>query len=442
MHFARHMNSVTLAQFAFPVSSFRTRSQVSAFTRLAESKQQGCAFILNSAYNFSRTSFVQSQRSRKSPNPICWNNPPGSRSRQNSRAIPLKRDGKQHFRCATAYNSVRDTNPTPVIYWIEYLSDIFTSFYWLWILLGALLALQSPLLFSTINGGAYFTAGLFFIMMSMGFTLSREDIVEACQQPKALLAGCFLQYSVMPLVGLACSKLGGLPPPMAVGLILVSCCPGGAASNVVTHVAKGNVPLSVAMTSLSTLLATVLTPTLVLLCAGTYVPVDVSAMAWDVLQLVLFPVGAGWFLSEVVPSSIKAYITPLMPALAVGTSTVLTSAALASTSPILFSAASVGIASAIAAVTATHLGGFTLGYRLSKLIGFDAKVNRTVSIEVGMQSSVMALTLAAKHFSDFSTQLPCALSAVVMNLLGAGLAGFYRFNYKQKKEAAAKGGTV
>ncbi|KAK3232980.1 hypothetical protein CYMTET_56697 [Cymbomonas tetramitiformis] len=88
-------------------------------------------------------------------------------------------------------------------------------------------------------------------------------------------------------------------------------------------------------------------------------------------------------------------------------------------------------------VTATHLGGFTLGYRLSKLIGFDAKVNRTVSIEVGMQSSVMALTLAAKHFSDFSTQLPCALSAVVMNLLGAGLAGFYRFNYKQKKASAA-----
>ncbi|KAK3254082.1 hypothetical protein CYMTET_36690, partial [Cymbomonas tetramitiformis] len=247
------------------------------------------------------------------------------------------------------YNSLQESNPSPVIYWIEHISEIFTSFYWLWILLGALLALHSPLLFSAISGGAY-TAGLFFIMMSMGFTLSRDDIMEALRQPKALFAGCFLQYSVMPLVGLACSRLGGLPPPMAVGLILVSCCPGGAASNVVTHVAKGNVPLSVAMTSLSTLLATVLTPTLVLLCAGTYVPVDVSAMAWDVLQLVLFPVGAGWVLSEVVPSSIKAYILPLMPALAVATSTLLTSAALASTAHILFSAASVGIASAIAAV--------------------------------------------------------------------------------------------
>jgi len=321
-----------------------------------------------------------------------------------------------------------------VLEWLEKVGDFVASFYWLWILIGALVAVKQPSTFSLVTGQAY-TFGLFVIMMSMGLTLTRKDFVKAFKQPAAVAAGCLLQYTVMPLMGFLMARLAGVSAEVAVGMILVSCCPGGAASNVVTHIAKGSVTLSVVLTSCSTLMAAVMTPLLVLLLAGTYVPVSTKAIAADVLQVVLLPVVTGVLLAEVMSPKVRTYVSSAMPSVAVLTSTLLTSSALAQCAPMLHpahQAAQQALTQTALGVVAMHAFGFLFGYQLSKLMGFSAQTNRTVSIEVGMQSSVMALALASKHFTTVSTQLPCALSAVSMNLMGAGLAFFFRHVAQQE----------
>jgi BASS family bile acid:Na+ symporter len=233
----------------------------------------------------------------------------------------------------------------------------------------------------------------------------------------------------------------------------------------------------VVLTSCSTILACVLTPLLVMLLAGSLVPVNAASMGGDVLKVVLLPVTAGMLLAEVLPATIKRYLSSIMPAAAVLTSTCLTSAALGSCASLIMGSGSTAMQPLLAVcrrrctfsslsrppdwmrssallslssltaratvawcgqVVLTHAFGFLLGYQLSKRLRFDPETNRTVSIEVGMQSSVMALALAAKHFSDVSSQLPCALSAVVMNVMGAGLAFFFRWRVRQSTLAALR----
>ncbi|KAJ0101412.1 hypothetical protein Patl1_04958 [Pistacia atlantica] len=228
-------------------------------------------------------------------------------------------------------------------------------------------------------------------MLGMGMTLTLDDLRGAFSMPKEIISGFVLQYSVMPISGFLVSKLLNLPSHFAAGLILVGCCPGGTASNIVTYIARGNVALSVLMTAASTLSAVVMTPFLTAKLAGQYVAVDAAGLLMSTLQVVLLPVLAGAFLNQYFPSLVK-FVSPLMPPIAVGTVALLCGNAIAqSASAILMSASS-----------------------------------RTISIEVGMQNSVLGVVLATQHFGNPLTAVPCAVSSVCHSVFGSVLAGFWR----------------
>ncbi|GJN13680.1 hypothetical protein PR202_gb00410 [Eleusine coracana subsp. coracana] len=170
--------------------------------------------------------------------------------------------------------------------------------------------------------GSY-TAALGFIMLAMGLTLRLDDFAALLRdRPLAILFGCAAQYTVMPALGAIVSRVLGLPPSLSVGLILLASCPGGTASNVVTLVAKGDVPLSVVMTVCSTLAAVFLTPLLTKVLAGAYIPVDAVKLSLSTLQVVVAPIILGSSIQSAFPSVVK-FVTPFAPLLAVLASSLL-----------------------------------------------------------------------------------------------------------------------
>lgn len=227
--------------------------------------------------------------------------------------------------------------------------------------------------------------------------------------------------TVMPLSGYLVSKLLGLPSHFAAGLILVGCCPGGTASNIVTYIARGNVALSVVMTAASTFSSVVMTPFLTAKLAGQYIAVDAAGLFKSTLQVVLLPVLVGAFLNQYFQGLVRL-VSPLMPPLAVATVAILCGNAIAqSSSVILMSGRQV-----VLAVCLLHASGFFFGYALARLLGVDVSAARTISIEVGMQNSVLGVVLANKHFGDPLTAVPCAVSSVCHSIIGSALAGIWR----------------
>jgi BASS family bile acid:Na+ symporter len=238
--------------------------------------------------------------------------------------------------------------------------------------------------------------------------------------PKAVAAGFVAQYSIMPFLGWAIAHLLHLPTPFAVGLILVACCPGGTASNVVTYIARAHVALSVLMTMCSTFGAIVMTPLLTKWLAGTLVPVDGWGLFWSTVQVVLLPVVFGLTLHHTSPRLVEL-VLPVAPFISVIT------IALICASIIGQSAEAVkqhGLMLALG-VFLLHAGGFSLGYTFARVLGYNQIVCRTISIEVGMQNSGLGAVLARKHFSDLAS-VPCALSATFHSVIGSILAGLWR----------------
>ncbi|KAJ8527701.1 hypothetical protein K7X08_015152 [Anisodus acutangulus] len=249
--------------------------------------------------------------------------------------------------------------------------------------------------------------GIAVTMLGMGMTLTFDDLRAALAMPKQLFCGFMLQYSVMPLTGYFVSKLLNLPSHYAAGLILVGYCPGGTASNIVTYIARGNVALSVLMTAASTLSAVVMTPFLTEKLAGQFVAVDAAGLFMSTLQVVLLPVLGGAFLNQYFKSLVKI-VSPLMPPIAVATVAVLCGNAIAQTTALL------------------HASVFFFGYVLSRILGVDVSSSRTISIEVGMQNSVLGVVLATQHFGNPLTAVPCAVSSVCHSMCGTALAGIWR----------------
>ena len=169
---------------------------------------------------------------------------------------------------------------------------VLTNAFPLWLLLASGIALVRPGLFTWFSG-PFITVGLGVIMLSMGMTVGFEDFRRIARERTSVLPGVALQYTLMPLLGWSIGWLLELPTPFAVGLILVSCCPGGTASNVITFLARADVALSVTMTTASTLLAVLMTPTLTALLAGSRIDVPAGGLLLDTVQVVVLPVVAG-----------------------------------------------------------------------------------------------------------------------------------------------------
>ncbi|MBI2949243.1 MAG: bile acid:sodium symporter family protein [Verrucomicrobia bacterium] len=263
--------------------------------------------------------------------------------------------------------------------------------------------------------------GLAVIMLGMGITLSFDDFKGVLKMPRAIAVGYAAQYMIMPFIGWTVAHVTKLPTPFAVGLILVACCPGGTASNVVTYIAKGHVALSVLMTMCSTFGAIIMTPLLTKWLAGTYVPVDALGLFLSTVQVVLLPLLLGLGLHHFSPRLVNAML-PAAPLISVIT------IALICASIVGQSAAAVKQSGGqlLLAVFLLHAGGFALGYAFAKLFGYDPIVCRTISIEVGMQNSGLGVVLAQKHFADPLTAVPCAISATFHSIIGSFLAGLWR----------------
>ncbi|MCD7464525.1 putative sodium/metabolite cotransporter bass1, chloroplastic [Datura stramonium] len=310
--------------------------------------------------------------------------------------------------------------------WIQSVGEAISVLFPLWVALGCLIGLLKPSSYNWVKP-QWTVMGITLTMLGMGMTLTFDDLRDALRMPKELICGFVLQYSVMPLSGYFVSKLLNLPSHYAAGLILVGCCPGGTASNIVTYIARGNVALSVLMTAASTLSAVVMTPFLTGELAGQFVAVDAAGLFMSTLQVVLLPVLAGAFLNQYFKSLVKI-VAPVMPPIAVGTVAVLCGNAIAqSSSAILMSGQQVVLATVL-----LHASGFFFGYVLSRMLGVDVSSARTISIEVGMQNSVLGVVLATQHFGNPLTAVPCAVSSVCHSIFGSALAGIWRRSVPDK----------
>jgi len=291
----------------------------------------------------------------------------------------------------------------------------------LWIGLAAVLAWFQPDWFAWFRGG-WVVGALGVAMLGMGLTLTWEDLFRAVRMPGQVVLGFLLQYTVMPFLGWVAARWMDLPPALAAGVVLVGCCPGGTASNVVSYLARADVPLSVLMTAASTLAAAVMTPWLTAWLAGRYVEVDGWGLAFSTLQVVVLPVLAGVVLRNRAGKATERMLV-WSPLLAVAAIAMIVAAILAQNAPGLREAGG----RLVAAVLLLHAGGFALGWGLSRLARQNEKTARTISIEVGMQNSGLGVVLAQRHFPDPLSALPAAISSVVHSLIGSLLAGLWRW---------------
>ncbi len=260
------------------------------------------------------------------------------------------------------------------------------------------------------------------VMFGMGLTLKPSDFLPIIRRPKDIIIGELAQFIIMPLVAWLLCKLLSLPTELALGVILVGCCPGGTASNVMCFLAKGDVALSVGMTTVSTLLAPLMTPALVLLLAGETVDVNVMAMFMSIVQVVILPILAGFALSHWLGEKTRQ-IEPLLPMVSTLAVVMIIGIVVSRNSARILDCSLL----VAAAVICHNLLGLGLGYLLASVIGLDAAKRSAISIEVGMQNSGLATSLAATHFAMYPlATVPGAIFSVWHNFSGSIAAGLFR----------------
>lgn len=298
---------------------------------------------------------------------------------------------------------------------------LFTNLFPVWVVAACAAALFEPRWF-TWFAGPWIIWGLAVVMLGMGVTLTVEDFRRVLTIPRAVAVGFAAQYLVMPFLGWAVARGLRLETPLAVGLILVGCCPGGTASNVVTYLARANVALSVIMTMCSTFGAIVLTPLLTKLLAGAYVPVNAWALFFDTVKVVLAPLLIGLLLNRTAPRLVRAAL-PVAPLISVLTIAMICASIIGQRAADIRQSGG----RLLLAVLLLHAGGFALGWVFARLFGFGERDRRTISIEVGMQNSGLGVALAQSNFPQMpSVATPCAISAVFHSVIGSLLAGVWR----------------
>ena len=294
------------------------------------------------------------------------------------------------------------------------------------VLLAAVVALIWPGVFSGVKP-TVINPLLGVIMFGMGLTLRWEDFRVVFSRPKDVIVGCLAQFTVMPLLAWLLARAFSLDEALTVGVVLVGCCPGGTASNVITYLAKGDLALSVGMTGVSTLLAPVLTPLLVWLLAGKTVDVDVAAMFLSILWVVILPIVAGLLVKRLLPR-LTEQATAYLPALS--------SLAIAAIVLIIIAASADKLLSGglviVAVVMLHNIGGLSIGYLIARLLGLPWPKRKALSIEVGMQNSGLASSLATLHFAAYPmATIPGAVFSVWHNISGAIVARFYASRIKK-----------
>ncbi|PAF45217.1 bile acid:sodium symporter family protein [Helicobacter sp. 11S02596-1] len=282
------------------------------------------------------------------------------------------------------------------------------------------LALFLPQYFTFIRP-SFITPLLGVIMFGMGLCIKANDFKLLFLKPKAVLIGVLAQFIVMPCLAFVLVKIFGLSVELALGVILVGACPGGTSSNVITYLSKGDVALSVAITSCTTLLAPIITPLLIYLLANQSVAVDTWGMFLSIIEVILLPIILGVLIHKVFPNFSKRFeeILPLIST--IGIVAIVTSIVSANAQKLLTSATTI-----LLVVMLHNVLGYLAGFVIARLMGFSLAQIKAISIEVGMQNSGLAASLAVSHFAIYPlAAVPAAIFSVWHNVSGSLLASVY-----------------
>ena len=309
--------------------------------------------------------------------------------------------------------------------------------YTLVIIAAVIISLCFPKYFTEIGG--YKLAGLItpllqIIMFGMGTSMSVRDFAGVVKQPKGVIIGVCSHYIIMPLLGYTLASISGLPPEIAAGIILVGCSPNGLASNVISYLAQANLALSVTLTAISTLLSPLLTPRLMHLLAGQMIHIDVAAMTWDIMKMVIIPIGAGLIFNHFLHGKAK-WLDKAMPILSMGAIaviiTIITAAgrnSLLTIGPLL-----------ILLVLIHNLLGYCLGYWSGRLFRLSERDCRTMAIEVGMQNAGLASGLAKGLGKIATVGLAPAIFGPLMNTTGSLLASYWHRKPPEDRDRKGEG---
>lgn len=288
------------------------------------------------------------------------------------------------------------------------------------VLLSAVLALLAPGIFSGIKPSVI-NPLLGLVMFGMGMALRIEDFRIVFSRPRDIAIGCLAQFTVMPLLAWVLSRLFALDEALTVGVILVGCCPGGTASNVITYLAKGDLALSVGMTATSTVLAPFVTPLLVWLLVGQTVDVEVVGMLLSIFWVVILPIVAGLVAKWLWPKFTER-ATGYLPAISTLAICAIVLIVIAANASKLLAGGLI----IILVVMLHNLFGLSIGYLIGRLLHLPAPKRKAISIEVGMQNSGLASSLATLHFAAYPmATIPGAVFSVWHNISGAIVARLY-----------------
>ena len=298
---------------------------------------------------------------------------------------------------------------------LEKISDFAGKWMAIIALLVAIIALLAPDPVHAALPTSWVNPLLGIVMFGMGMTLKLGDFKVVFTKPKAVITGILSQFIIMPLLAWALCTVFQLPTELAVGVILVGCCPGGTSSNVMTYLSKGDVALSVGMTACTTVLAPIVTPALVLLLAGQSVDVSYVSMLMSIVQVVLVPIILGFIINAIAPKIADVFgkVLPLISVVAI--SLIIMAVVSANAAKLMTVGALI-----IVVVMLHNLCGYALGYLAGRALGLSHAQMRTLSIEVGMQNSGLATSLATVHFAAMPlAAVPGAVFSVWHNISGA-----------------------
>ena len=317
---------------------------------------------------------------------------------------------------------------------IKAISRLLSNYASPFVIASAVVAFFVPVAFGWVHGNVS-SIILGVIMLSMGLTISIDDVRNLMKQPLHILLGAVAQYTIMPFVAFGLTKVFGLDPYLAVGIILVGCCPGGVSSNVMSFLAHGDV----------TLLAPIMTPLLVLWLADTSIDVNAKGMFLNILYVTIAPITIGFLCNYFLGKrAVFKEIQSNMPAVSVVGLMMIVGGVVVTVRPQLF-ANGLGLILLVLAVVFCHNAlGYVLGYGVGKLFRFNTAKKRTIAIEVGVQNAGMATVLAMAFFADPANvaknpeavlcMVPCALSCAYHSISGTVLANIFAWRDKKKAE--------
>lgn len=300
---------------------------------------------------------------------------------------------------------------------LKRVSQFATKTFLFWMLIAAIIGFVFPKSLAHLGTLVPYLLGI--VMLGMGMTINLKDFKVVFKSPKPVIIGVILQFTIMPTLAFLIAKIFHLPPEIAIGVILVGCCPGGTSSNVMSYLANANVALSVAITSVSTLLAPIVTPALIYLFANEWLKVSFLSMFWSVVQVVLIPIAIEFIFQSITKKVAEKTVAILPNVSVIAISLILASVVGGSKEQIL----KTGLLIFLVVIVHNVLG-YTIGFILARVFKLERRDQKAVSIEVGMQNSGLAVSLATVHFSPLAA-VPGAVFSFVHNISGPILAKYW-----------------